>query len=60
MNQLDVELAFVNEILEEEDCIEQPSGYQKKEEKDKVCRLRKTYGLKQAQWIGTVGLMVSA
>ena len=47
--QLDVKSAFLNGDLEEEVYIEQPKGYMKKGNKDKVYRLRKVlYGLKQA------------
>ena len=46
---MDVKLAFLNGVLEEEVYIEQPHGYVKKGEEDKVYRLKKAlYGLKQA------------
>eukprot|EP00253_Pinus_taeda_P007268 PITA_07268 len=47
--QMDVKSAFVNGVLMEAVYIEQPPGYEKKDQEHKVCRLKKTlYGLKQA------------
>eukprot|EP00253_Pinus_taeda_P005715 PITA_05715 len=47
--QMDVKSAFVNGVLMEEVYIEQPLGYEKKGEEQKVCKLKKAlYGLKQA------------
>ena len=47
--QLDVKSAFLNEILQEEIYVEQPEGFVKKGEEDKVFLLKKAlYGLKQA------------
>eukprot|EP00253_Pinus_taeda_P011559 PITA_11559 len=47
--QMDVKSAFVNGVLMEEVYIEQPPGYEKKDQEHKVCRLKKNlYGLKQA------------
>nr|KYP61046.1 Retrovirus-related Pol polyprotein from transposon TNT 1-94 [Cajanus cajan]KYP61072.1 Retrovirus-related Pol polyprotein from transposon TNT 1-94 [Cajanus cajan] len=47
--QLDVKSAFLNGVLHEEIYVEQPKGFVKNEEKDKVYLLKKAlYGLKQA------------
>ena len=47
--QIDVKSAFLNGELEEEVYIEQPKGFPLTEDKEMVCRLKKTlYGLKQA------------
>eukprot|EP00253_Pinus_taeda_P033256 PITA_33256 len=47
--QMDVKLAFLNGVLMEKVYIEQPLGYEKKGQEQKVCRLKKAlYGLKQA------------
>ena len=47
--QLDVKSAFIHNELNEEIFVQQPLGYEKKGEEDKVYKLRKAlYGLKQA------------
>ena len=46
---MDVKLAYLHGVLEEEIYMEQPEGFVEKGEEDKVCRLvRSLYGLKQA------------
>ena len=47
--QMDVNLIFLNVGVEEEVYIEQPEGFSLSDNKDYVCRLKKSlYGLKQA------------
>jgi hypothetical protein len=49
MHQLDVKSAFLNGDLEEDIYVEQPEGYELKDDCDKVYKLNKAlYGLKQA------------
>lgn len=49
VHQMDVKSAFLNGYLEDEIYVEQPPGYAKIGEENKVCRLKKAlYGLKQA------------
>ena len=49
MYQLDVKSAFLNGFLQEEIYVEQPEGYVKEGEEDKVYLFKKAlYGLKQA------------
>ena len=46
---MDVKLAQLHGVLEEEIYMEQPEGFVTKGEEDKVCKLvRSLYGLKQA------------
>eukprot|EP00253_Pinus_taeda_P010232 PITA_10232 len=47
--QMDVKSTFLNGVIMEEVYIEQPLGYEKKGQEQKVCRLKKAlYGLKQS------------
>ena len=46
---MDVKLAYLHGVLDEEIYMEQPEGFIAKGEENKVCRLvRSLYGLKQA------------
>ena len=46
---MDVKLAYLHEVLEEEIYMEQPEGFIAKGDEDKVCKLMHSlYGLKQA------------
>ena len=46
---MDVKLAYLHRVLDEEIYMEQPEGFITKGEENKVCRLvRSLYGLKQA------------
>jgi hypothetical protein len=47
--QMDVKTAFLNGVIEKEVYIEQPQGFEVKDKKSHVCRLKKSLlGLKQA------------
>ena len=49
IHQMDVKTAFLNGTIDEEVYIEQPLGFEVKDRKAYVCRLKKAlYGLKQA------------
>ena len=49
---MDVKLAYLHGVLEEEIYMEQPEGFIAQGEEDKVCRLvHSLYGLKQAGWV---------
>ena len=49
IHQIDVKIAFINGLIEEEVYIEQPQGFEVSDRETHVCLLRKAlYGLKQA------------
>jgi hypothetical protein len=57
LHQMDVKTTFLNGIIEEEVCIEQPQGFEVEDRKTHVCKLNKAlYGLKEAPraWYGRV------
>ena len=58
--QLDVKSAFLYDELKEEVYIDQPEGFIKRGEEDKVYRLKKDlYGLKKARELGLAELRVT-
>jgi hypothetical protein len=57
LHQMDVKTAFLNGVIEEQVCIEQPQAFEVEDRKTRVCKLKKAlYGLKQAPraWHGRI------
>jgi len=57
VHQMDVNTSFLNNVIEEEVYIDQPQGFETRDNKSHVCRLKKVvYGLKQAPraWYGRI------
>jgi hypothetical protein len=57
LHQMDVKTTFLNGVIEEEVYIEQPQGFEVKDRKSHVCRMKKAlYGLKQdpRAWYGRI------
>ena len=57
LHQMDVKTTFLNGVIEEEVYIEKPQGFEIKDRKSHVCRLKKSlYGLKQSPkaWYGYI------
>lgn len=49
IHQMYMKTAFLNEVVEEEICIEHPEGFEAHSRETHVCRLKRAlYGLKQA------------
>ncbi|XP_022856385.1 uncharacterized protein LOC111377505 [Olea europaea var. sylvestris] len=56
LQQLDIKNAFLNEELEEEVFMTIPSGFNKKNKENQVCKLKKSlYGLKESPRACTLG-----
>jgi hypothetical protein len=57
LHQMDVKIAFLKGVIEEEVYIEQPQEFEVEDKKSQVCKLKKVvYGLKQAPraWYGRI------
>ncbi len=55
VHQMDVKIAFLNDVIEVEVYVEQPQGFEIHDRESHVCRLKKAlYGLKKAPtaWYG--------
>ena len=51
VHQLDIKIAFLNGVMQEDVFIEQPEGFDVENRETHVCRLQRAlYGLKQAPW----------
>jgi hypothetical protein len=54
---MDVKIAFLNDVIQEEDYVRQPPGFESPKYPDRVYKLSKAlYGLKQAHVLGMLGL----
>jgi hypothetical protein len=57
LHQMDVKIAFLNSVIEENVYIEQPQGFEVEDRKTHICKLKKDlFGLKQAPraWYGII------
>ena len=57
LHQMDVKTTFLNGMIEKEVYIEQPQGFEVKDRRTHLCKLKKAlYGLKQAPraWYGRI------
>ena len=60
---MDVKIAFLNGVVEEEVYVEQPLGFETHDRESHVCRLKKAlYGLKQEPmtWYGRIDSFLSS
>ena len=60
---MDVKTTFLNGVVEEEVCVEQPLSFETHDREPHVCRLKKApYGLKQAArtWYGRIDGFLSS
>ena len=63
IHQIDVKIAFLNAVVEEEVYVEQPLGFETHDRETHVCKLKKSmYGLKQAPrtWYGRIDSFLSS
>ena len=54
---MDAKTIFLNGVIEEEVCIQQPQGFEVEDKRTQVCKLKKAlYGLKEAPraWYGRI------
>ena len=63
IHQINVKTAFLNGVVEEEEYVEQPLGFETHDRESHVCRLKKSlYGLKQEPrtWYGRIDSILSS
>ena len=55
LHHIHVKITFLNDVIEEEVCIERPRGFEVEDIKTHVCKLKKAlYGLKKSPWYGRI------
>ena len=63
LDQMDVKTSFLNGVIEEVVCIEQPQGFELEDRATHICKLKKAlYGLKQAPrvWYGGIYIFLTS